>query len=440
MRSRPHRSSTNASRSSASRRLRLLTPAFAAVLLGTAAAQAQVPSFTGVGDLAGGAAASAAMDVSANGGVVVGESEGANGTQAFRWTPAGGISGIGFLSLVDPYSTANAVSENGNVVAGTSFGSDGIERAYRWSAGTMTALNRLTCADCDPITKAWGISNDGLVVVGSALARSSGTAQLHLDPVRWPSGGTSLSDLGNLVGPNEIGEAFGASPTGSIIVGTHVSNSGKDAWRWQGSGLVALAHLIGGSVIAAEAHAVSNDGSTIVGYSNSGTTTLPGGTVVPSDLQAVRWTGPSFGTIQSLGAFPGAVNTDSMALAVSQNGSIIVGMAAGPDLSDRAFLWTAATGMQDLKTVLEEDYGLALDGWVLSAAQGISDVVSGDFTIVGRGINPQGEPEGFVAFLSTPACDDGDDNDGDSLSDYPADPGCSSSVDWSETFDCNDGL
>lgn len=435
----------NASRSwrsnaSTIRRFVHLTRALAAVLLWTAAARAQVPSFTGVGDLPGGSASSTALDVSADGTVVVGESESASGTEAFRWSVGGGISGLGFLSGSDPYSTANGVSANGNVVAGTSNGSDGVERAYRWSGGVMTALNRFTCTDCDPITKAWGISNDGLVVVGSALARGSSTSPIHLDPVRWPGGGTGISDLGNLSGPQEAGEAFGASPTGSIIVGTHFSSSGKDAWRWQGSGLVALPHLIGGTIIAAEAHAVSNDGSTIVGYTNAATLTLPGGTVVASSLQAVRWTGATFGTIQSLGPFPGSVNTDSAALAVSPDGSIIVGRAAGPDLTDRAFFWDAVNGMRDLKDVLADDYGLELPGWVLSEATGISDVVAGEFAIVGNGINPQGDPEGWVAFLRPPACSDGNDNDTDTLVDHPTDPGCTSPIDWSETFDCSDGL
>ena len=45
-----------------------------------------------------------------------------------------------------------------------------------------------------------------------------------------------------------------------------------------------------------------------------------------------------------------------------------------------------------------------------------------------------------MAFLATPACSDGIDNDGDTAVDHPADPGCSSPVDWSEAFDCEDGL
>ena len=241
--------------------------------------------------------------------------------------------GLGFLSGADPYSTARGISANGSVIVGTSRGSDGVERAYRWSGGVFTALNRFGCDSCDPVTQAFGVSGNGLVAVGSALARGAGSSPIHLDPVRWPGGGTGIGDLGNLAGPQEAGEAFGASTTGAIVVGSHFSNNGKDAWRWQGSGLVALPSLTGGAVVAATAYAVSDDGTTIVGYSNQGTLTLPGGTVVAKDLQAVRWTGASFGAIQSLGAFPGAVSTDSRALAVSANGAIIVGRAANADLS-----------------------------------------------------------------------------------------------------------
>ena len=43
-----------------------------------------------------------------------------------------------------------------------------------------------------------------------------------------------------------------------------------------------------------------------------------------------------------------------------------------------------------------------------------------------------------------PECNDGVDNDGDSLIDYPNDPGCSSSSDDDETnivqYQCNDGI
>jgi probable HAF family extracellular repeat protein len=411
----------------------------AAAVLWAAAAHALVPSFSGVGDLSGGAVGSAANAVSADGQVVVGESEGASGTEAFRWTPGGGITGLGFLSGASPYSTALGVSDGGSVVVGTSNDASGVERAYRWS-GAMTALDVQGCTDCDPLTHAYGVSGDGLVVVGSSVGRGGSTATPHLDPVRWPGGGTALSDLGDLSGGEAAGEAFGASQTGSTIAGAHFSANGKDAFYWQGSGLVALPTITGGSIIAAMALAVSDDASTIVGYTNASTVVLPGGTEVATDLQAVSWSGPGFGTLTQLGSFPGAVSTDSRALAVSSDGSVIVGTAKDVDVVDRAFIWDAANGMRDLKAVLSSDYGLDLSGWVLSEATGISDVVSGEFSVVGRGINPQGDPEGWIAVLVTPACRDGSDNDSDTFTDHPADPGCTSPVDWSEEADCNDGI
>jgi probable HAF family extracellular repeat protein len=413
--------------------------ALAALLL-AAEAGGQVPTFTGVGDLAGGATGSVALAISSDGNVVVGESESTSGTQAFRWTSGGGMVGLGFLSMADPWSSARGVSSNGSVIAGSSRDASGVVRAWRWSGSSLTALNTLSCNDCDPVTEGFGLSGDGLVVVGSAVARGSGSSPLHLDPVRWPAGGTAINDLGNLPSPQEAGEAFGVSSTGSVIAGGHFSNDGKDAWTSDGSGLDPLPRIFGGTPVAATALAVSADGSTVVGYSSKGTVTLPGGTVLATDLQAVRWTGSGFATVTQLGSLPGAVSIDSRALAVSPDGQVIVGRAVDGEFADRAFLWSAADGMRDLKTVLGDDYGLDLTGWVLSEALGVSQIVDGAFRVVGRGINPQGQPEGWVAYLTTPACSDGDDNDSDGPVDFPADTGCRSATDWSEQPDCADGI
>ena len=410
-------------------------------VLGLASASsADLPAFNGVGDLAGGADESVAFAVSGDGQVVVGESEGGSGTEAFRWTDSGGISGLGFVSLADPESSARAISSNGAVIVGSSNDASGVWRAFRWTAGVFTLLGNQSCSNCEPFTEGLGISGDGLVAVGSSAARGGGGSPLHVDPVRWAGGGTALSDLGNFAASEEIGAAFGASQNGALIVGNHTSSGGKDAFYWNGSGLVALPRLHAGTPIAASATAVSRDGTTIVGFSTKRTITLPGGTVVAADLQAVRWTGASFGTATQLGSLPGATFVDSEALAVSQNGGVIVGRAVDVNGADRAFLWDASHGMRNLATVLETEYGLDLTGWVLVEATGVSDVVSGSFTVVGRGVDPQGNPQGWVAYLTPPPCSNGQDDDSDTLTDYPADPGCRSASDHSEQFDCQDGI
>jgi len=409
-------------------------------LLAASASSADLPSFTGVGDLPGGASDSVAFAISGDGSVVVGESDSSSGIQAFRWTAGGGITGLGFVSLVDPESSANAISSNGSVIVGSSNDAGGVRRAFRWTAGVFTLLNNQSCSGCDPFTEGLGLSGDGLVAVGSSVARGAGSSPLHVDPVRWAGGGTALSDLGNFAASEEIGAAFGASQNGALIVGNHTSSGGKDAFYWNGAGLVALPRLHAGTPIAASAAAVSRDATTIVGFSTKRTITLPGGTVVAADSQAVRWTGASFGTATQLGSLPGATFVNSEALAVSHNGAVIVGRAVDVNGADRAFVWDASHGMRNLATVLETDYGLDLSGWVLVEATGVSDVVSNSYTVVGRGVDPQGDPQGFVAHLTPPPCSDGVDNDGDTQTDYPADPGCRSASDHSEEFDCDDGL
>ena len=91
------------------------------------------PSFTGVGDLAGGAVSSIAEAISADASTVVGESESTPGTQAFRWTAASGIVGLGDLSGGQFFSSASAASSNGSVIAGTGVDSSDVSRAFRWT-------------------------------------------------------------------------------------------------------------------------------------------------------------------------------------------------------------------------------------------------------------------------------------------------------------------
>jgi probable HAF family extracellular repeat protein len=404
-----------------------------ALLIAPSPAGAQsLPWFTGVGDLAGGSVESVALAVAAEGSVVVGHSQSIYGAEAFRWTTGGGISGLGFLLPSNPDSEATAVSGDGSVIAGTSRTATG-DRAFRWTGGGgMLELGSFSCADCDPITAANGISGDGLVVVGGGLAKGAGAP--HLDSARWPGGGTSIFDLGDLSGPASYSSAAGASQDGSLIVGEGESSSGNEAWKWtSGSSMQALVGIPGAQVKSC-AQAVSSDASTIVGYANTDSAST-------NDAEAVRWTGTGHGTIETLGALPGAPVPNSTARAVSGDGSIIVGRAKNSGNSDRAFIWDAANGMRELATVLEEDYGLDLGGWILRDARGVSDVgVDGEFTVVGRGTNPSGDLEGWVAFLIPPACSDLEDNDLDGDTDFPDDGECTGKADLSEVADCDDGI
>ena len=70
------------------------------------AVPAQAASFQGLGDLPGGIFNSQAYGVSANGSVVVGRGNSANGFEASRWTQETGMVGVGDLSGGDFYSFA----------------------------------------------------------------------------------------------------------------------------------------------------------------------------------------------------------------------------------------------------------------------------------------------------------------------------------------------
>ena len=61
---------------------------------------------------------------------------------------------------------------------------------------------------------------------------------------------------------------------------------------------------------------------------------------------------------------------------------LAVSIASRANANQRAFIWDADNGMRDLKDVLENDIGLALTGWKLDQATGIS---ADGCAIVGHG-------------------------------------------------------
>ena len=138
--------------SSSAARLRVGLPSFArlgtriAVLilaLSCVEAQGQM-TFTPLGDLPGGTFFSEATAVSADGSVVVGVSNSAQGREeAFRWTRAGGMVALGDLPGGMFQSVARHVSSDGSVVVGYSQSASG-ETAFRWTSSSgMVSLGDL---------------------------------------------------------------------------------------------------------------------------------------------------------------------------------------------------------------------------------------------------------------------------------------------------------
>ena len=217
------------------------------------------PSFSGLGDLSGGNFASAAYDVSADGSVVVGSSDSISGGEAFRWSQQTGMVGLSDLPGGSFSSFASGVSGDGLTIVGSSTSAVGANyggyEAFRWTSATgMTGLGDLP--DGLFYSGASGTSSDGSVIVGDGRTTAGQRA------VRWLSAG-SPSSIDNL----ELASASSAvSGDGLTIVGSQSSQPWNEAFRWTvTTGIVGLGSSADGTLRSYAAHAISANGNVIVG-------------------------------------------------------------------------------------------------------------------------------------------------------------------------------
>jgi len=355
---------------------RARTFALLLIVSGAASAEAQ---FLGLGGMAASnGIASGAIDISADGSVIVGHV----GTEAFLWpVPTSGF-GLGRLEGSCCSSSARATSQQGTVVVGNSnsiaAGGNGRE-AFRWTQDTgMIGLGFLS-KESRFSSFAHGVSDDGAVVVGHSEDNA------RTQPFVWREA-TGMQPL-ELIAEDSINwvknAAWNVSPDGNIVVGGMNNGPGWEAFRWtEGEGTVGLGAIDGG--IGSVAFAASYDGEVIVGESTSNEGT-----------QAFRWTAQT--GMAGLGDLPGGDLT-AAALDVTHDGSIVVGRGI-TEMGSTAFIWDGTRGMRSLRDALIDDYGFDLTAWHLTSAHGIS----GDgLTIVGTGVNPQGTSEAWVVIIPEP--------------------------------------
>jgi probable HAF family extracellular repeat protein len=345
---------------------------------------ARAASFQGLGDLPGGNFFSRALGVSGDGSTVVGTSNIGGGSlqpnEAFRWTQATGMIGLGNNSIgVQVNSQAFGISQDGSVIVGQLVNFDNNivrQTAFRW-----TALEGIVGLPYLP-SLATDVSADGSIIVGYGVGLSNNVNAT--EAFRYTAS-VGVLGLGDLPGGSFFSIALGVSDDGSRIVGRGSNNINTEAFLWtQANGMIGLGYISGGGLLRAarsQAAGISSNGSVIVGYSTSPRSGVDG-------FEAFRWTQET-GMI-GLG-FLGTNNITSSAEAVSADGSVIVGT------SGQAFIWDSANGMRNLQDVLTTDFGLNLTGWQLSEAKGIS---ADGLTIVGYGTNPSGQNEGWIARLN----------------------------------------
>lgn len=368
---------------------RLLVPLAIAATFSVAAsfslpAVAFAASFRGLGVLPGGEYPySKALDISADGSVVVGESLSANGLEAFRWSASTGMVGLGNLGGVESFSSALGVSADGLVVVGGSSSPQSGSRseAFRWTAATgMVGLGALPGGE-EYSSAASGVSGDGSVATGSSTSDLSPTWG---EAFRWTEV-TGLVGLGVLPGseiPTTVPERISAD--GTVLVGWAFTENGREAFRWsEADGLVGLGDLPAGN-FDSWARGVSADGSVIVGSALN-----PG----PTSFLWAAATG-----LVDLGRPPGG--NSSSAWGVSADGLVVVG-DAGVAGERVPAIWDESHGMRNLVDVLV-DLGLASDmaGWDLELAKAVS---ADGLTVVGWGYNPSGGQEAWIANLGQPS-------------------------------------
>jgi probable HAF family extracellular repeat protein len=277
--------------------------------------------------------------VSADGSTVVGQSSNSNGNnEAFRWTSTG-MQGLGFIgagprSYIS--SHAQAVSADGSVVVGYSTYSPSTynSEAFRWtSAGGMQGLGFLDTRTTggNYYSYAYAVSADGSTVVGR-----SGNSNGNQEAFRWTSAG--MQGLGFLdtrtTGGYYYSYAQAVSADGSAVVGSsYNSNNNYEAFRWTSAGIQGLGFI--GTDTSSWVNAVSADGKVVVGGSRgSGNNAFRWSTT--AGMQSIpQW-------LSGAGVTVATGWTPQEALGVNANGNVVVGYAT--DANGHRQAWLARVG------------------------------------------------------------------------------------------------
>ncbi|GIV09306.1 MAG: hypothetical protein KatS3mg019_1397 [Fimbriimonadales bacterium] len=322
-------------------------------LLGTTLS-ANAQSLTWLGTLGG--SQSAALNLSADGRVVIGKSSNAQGKSvAYRWTRETGMQSLGTLPSYTQSSAAEGISADGGVIVGWSTNSTGGTRAFRWTASEgMQMLPTLGGS----WNYARAVSPNGAIIVGES-ATSAGVGHAF----SWTAT-SGLRDLGTLGGA--WSGARNISADGRTIVGWAYNPDGEyHACCWLPDGTAQDLDTLGG--VGSQALSVSADGSIVVGWSYN----------EAALFRAFRWE-----PVEEMRELPVMPNSYYVwAYDMTDDGGTIVGETSLLSAGSRALRWIAANRVQNLNTVYA---ALLTDGSILERATAISP--DGRY-IVGDGIH-----------------------------------------------------
>ncbi|GGD29420.1 hypothetical protein [Sinisalibacter lacisalsi] len=330
-----------------------------------------------LGTLTGGTS-SDAKAVSADGSVVVGQTDSSIGSVAFRWVEGGtggdaGNPQMEDIGTLDGGSSNSAiaydVNADGTVVVGHSYSLSG-GGAFRWVEGGTAGISgnpqmeNLGALNGTGTSYAYGVNADGSVVVGKSDS-AAGTRAF-----RWVEG-VGMQNLGTLDGLG-ISEAHDVNADGTVVVGYSLTSLTR-AFRWVEGGTAGLPAnpqmqtlgFLSGHLYS-YAYGVNDAGTVVVGYS----TALPG-----NSGNAFRWVeggdfGGTFPQMQNLGTLDG--DSWSYANDVNADGTVVVGTSVAPSgASTRAFRWVEDGTEGDAGNPQMQDLG-SLDGSSYTEAHGVS--------------------------------------------------------------------
>lgn len=217
-------------------------------------------------------------------------------------------------------------------------------------------------------SNAFAISADGSVIVGQASADN-----LHSQTTVWSGNNwATKTNLGSLKADNlSNSRAYGVSGDGSVVVGYSSHGRGLNEQRraavWFGDGWsskIDLSTRTPGAIGNSEAMAVSRDGSKIVGYMRR-----PG-----HDYHATVWSGNNWTTVTDLGTLATDNSKLSYARGISSDGSVVVGEYIDDNGTFRAITWSGSNwaDKKDLGTLRHDNSG-----------QSLGRAVSGDGSVIG---------------------------------------------------------
>ena len=260
-------------------------------------------------------------------------------SRPFRWDSSSGLTDV---ALPQGASSGGVYcsSDDGSVLALAAFAYDpdtwsDNQTTYRWTSAGMTSIGTLGSRSS---TEAWAMNSSGSVIVGSCYDWS-GSGQVNERAFRWNNG--VMAELPTPAGMDST-EAHFVSADGNVAFGDAFAASNPDskcrAVRWSGGAVTELGVLPGHD--CSKCYLINRAGTVAVCLSwNS----------ITGDTKVYRWANGAI----SHSEVPPALAEDGAAVAMSDDGSIIVGYMsywddATSQMQFRALRWTASTGIQDI--------------------------------------------------------------------------------------------